>query len=552
MTPIDVKSAAAPAKAAEPQFEWWRGAVIYQIYPRSFRDSDGDGVGDLKGVIDGLDYVARLGVDGIWLSPFFTSPMRDFGYDVSDFRGVDPVFGSLADFDALVATAHRLGLKIIIDQVYSHTSNQHAWFAESRKSRDNPKADWYVWADPKADGSPPNNWQSVFGGPAWTWDSRRQQYYLHNFLSSQPDLNLHKREVQDAILDVARFWLERGVDGFRFDALNFSMHDPLLRDNPPAPRDGRKLTRPFDYQIHAYNMSHPDIVKFLERVRGVLDEHQGVFSVAEIGGPNPLAEMKAFTADNKRLNSAYSFDFLYAAKLTAGQTEKSLTAWSDAPGEGWPSWAFSNHDAPRAVSRWAKAEQRDRAARLYVMLLLALRGNVFLYQGEELGLPQADVPFEALQDPEAIANWPLTLGRDGARTPMPWRGGESNVGFSTGTPWLPIDPRHDSLSIDRQEANQWSMLHFVRKLIEFRRDSRALRVGSIAFHRNSEGVIAFSREFEGERLICVFNAGESEKSWSGQDLSRMTIAISTGAGHDGARPPQSLPAFSGYIARVRA
>ncbi len=549
MTAGDLKSATFPAELAEPRLEWWRGAVIYQIYPRSFRDSNGDGVGDLKGVIDGLDYVGSLGVDGIWLSPFFTSPMRDFGYDVSDFRGVDPVFGTLADFDALVAKAHRLGLKVVIDQVYSHTSDQHAWFAESRGRRNNSKADWYVWADAKEDGSPPNNWQSVFGGAAWTWDSRRQQYYLHNFLSSQPDLNLHNLAVQDAVLDVARFWLNRGVNGFRLDALNFSMHDPKLRDNPPAPRDGRKLTRPFDYQLHIYNQSHPDIISFLERARGILDQYPEVFTVAEIGGPDPLAEMKAFTADNKRLNSAYSFDFLYSGELTAQLIQKSLTAWTGAQGEGWPSWAFSNHDAPRAVSRWARAAQIERAAKLYAMLLLSLRGNVFLYQGEELGLPQAEIPFESLQDPEAIANWPLTFGRDGARTPIPWRRGDLNAGFSTGAPWLPVDPRHDGIAIDMQEANQWSMLHFVRKLISVRRARKSLRLGSISFYKNSQGVIAFQREFESERLVCVFNIEEHEQSWAGENLNRLSIIASAGAGHEGARPPASLPACSGYIAR---
>ena len=550
MTPADPTHAISAASAPAHDFEWWRGAVIYQIYPRSFKDSNGDGVGDLKGVADGLDYVARLGVDGVWLSPFFTSPMRDFGYDVADFCNVDPIFGALADFDALIAKAHCLGLKVIIDQVYSHTSDQHAWFAESRRDRTNEKADWYVWADPKADGSPPNNWQSVFGGPAWTWDGRRRQYYLHNFLSSQPDLNLHNKKVQDAILNVARFWLDRGVDGFRLDALNFSMHDPMLRDNPPAPREGRKLSRPFDYQIHKYNMSHPGIVDFLERIRDVLNEYEDVFTVAEIGGPDPLGEMKAFTSNDRRLNSAYNFDFLYAEKLSAEQTEKSLTAWSGAPGEGWPSWAFSNHDAPRAVSRWAREEDRDRAGRLYAMLLLSLRGNVFLYQGEELGLPQADVPFEALQDPEAIANWPFTLGRDGARTPLPWRRGASNSGFSPAKPWLPVDPRHDDLAIDMQESSQWSMLHFVRKLIRVRRETAPLRYGAIAFQKAPDGVIAFSRDFGGERLCCVFNIGDRERDWKAPGVGAMSTLVSLGAGHEGAQPPERLPPLSGYIARV--
>ena len=286
---------ARPQTAIAP---WWRGAAIYQIYPRSFADANGDGVGDLPGITAKLDYVASLGVDAIWISPFYTSPMKDFGYDVADYCGVDPIFGTLADFDALVVRAHQLGLKVTIDQVYSHTSDLHAWFAGSRQNRTNPKADWYVWADAKADGSPPTNWQSVFGGPAWTWDARRGQYYLHNFLSSQPQLNVHLPAVQDALLGVARFWLDRGVDGFRIDALNFAMHDPLLRDNPPAPLSDNPRTRPFDFQLHLHNQSHPDIPVFVERIRALTDEYEAIFTVAEVGGHAAEREMKLFTRDH--------------------------------------------------------------------------------------------------------------------------------------------------------------------------------------------------------------------------------------------------------------
>ena len=331
---------------------WWKGAVIYQIYPRSFADSNGDGVGDLPGIVEKLDYVASLGVDGIWLSPFFTSPMADFGYDISDYRDVDPIFGRLADFDRLIEKAHRLGLKVIIDQVYSHTSDHHAWFQESRQDRTNPKADWYIWGDAKPEGSPPSNWQSVFGGPAWTWDARRGQYYMHNFLAAQPDLNVHNPKVQEALLATGKFWLDRGVDGFRLDAINFSMHDPSLADNPPATDDGRR-TRPFDFQQHLHNQSHADIPKFLHRIRDLLDSYgAGRFTVAEVGGEQADVEMKLFTQGEDRLNSAYGFTFLYAEALTAAITAKTFADWSGKPGEGWPSWAFSNHDAPRAVSRW--------------------------------------------------------------------------------------------------------------------------------------------------------------------------------------------------------
>jgi alpha-glucosidase len=499
----DEVSAHDAVAAASP---WWKGAAIYQIYPRSFADSNGDGIGDLPGITSHLGHVASLGVDAIWLSPFFTSPMRDFGYDVADYRGVDPVFGTLADFDTLVARAHDLKLKIIIDQVYSHSSDRHAWFRESRSSRDNPKADWYVWADAKADGSPPNNWQSVFGGPAWTWDSRRGQYYLHNFLPGQPDLNLHNPAVQDAVLDVARFWLDRGVDGFRLDALNFAMHDLELRDNPPA-SPGGKRTRSFDFQQHLYNQSHPDIVKFLERLRGVTDAYGDRFTLAEVGGDHALGEMQAFTEGQHRLNSAYGFDFLYAEGLTPALVAGVVRDWPESA--GWPSWAFENHDAPRAISRWSSdsvhAEQLKRAK---MLLLSTLRGSIILYQGEELGLPQVDVPFDQLQDPEAISNWPHTLSRDGARTPMPWRADAPNLGFSSGTPWLPIGADHAALAVDRQRQQPDSLLHFTQACLALRARNRALRDGSIQVIEAGEALLVFEREGAGQRLRCSFNLSE--------------------------------------------
>ncbi|RMF42813.1 MAG: alpha-glucosidase, partial [Deltaproteobacteria bacterium] len=282
--------------------EWWKGAVIYQIYPRSFFDSNNDGVGDLPGIVDKLDYVARLGVDGIWLSPFFTSPMRDFGYDVADYRSVDPVFGTLADFDTLLARAHELGLKVIIDQVYSHTSDRHPWFQQSRASRQGDKADWYVWADAKADGTPPNNWLSMFGGSAWSWDTQRRQYYLHNFLAEQPDLNFHNPAVQDAILDVARFWLDRGVDGFRLDVANYYFHDSALRDNPPT--GTRNHARPYHFQQQIHNRSRPETLDFVARLRAVLDRYDGRMTVAEIASASPIARSIEYTQGRGRLHTA--------------------------------------------------------------------------------------------------------------------------------------------------------------------------------------------------------------------------------------------------------
>jgi alpha-glucosidase len=484
---------------------WWRGAAIYQIYPRSFADSDGDGIGDLRGITKRLEHVARLGVDAIWLSPFFTSPMRDFGYDVADYCNVDPVFGTLADFDALVERAHGLSLKVIIDQVYSHSSDQHPWFAESRSSQTNGKSDWYVWADAKPDGSPPNNWQSVFGGPAWQWDARRGQYYLHNFLPEQPDLNVHNPAVQDGLLDVARFWLDRGVDGFRLDAINFAMHDPQLRDNPPAP-DGGKRTRPFDFQQHIYNQSHPAIVKFLEQLRQVTDSCDERFTLSEVGGDHALAEMQTFTQGNARLNSAYGFDFLYAESLTPELVTRVAEDWPESA--GWPTWAFENHDAPRAISRWIGEEHRETFTRTKMLLLCALRGSIILYQGEELGLPQVEVPFDRLQDPEAIANWPQTLGRDGARTPMPWNSAAPNVGFSEAKPWLPVGENHRALAVNEQEDDAGSVLEFTRTCLKLRNAHTALHHGAMRIIEAGERKLVFERSHGGECLRCTFNLSD--------------------------------------------
>ncbi len=498
-------SAADPATrlareaAAAP---WWRGAAVYQIYPRSFQDTNGDGVGDLPGITQRLPYVTSLGVDAIWISPFFTSPMRDFGYDVADYCDVDPIFGTLADFDALVARAHELGLKVIVDQVYAHTSDLHPWFADSRAGREGEKSDWYVWVDPKPDGTPPNNWQSVFGGPAWTWDGRRRQYYMHTFLKEQPQLNVHNPAVQDALLGAARFWLDRGVDGFRLDALNHSMHDPRLRNNPAAPDTGRIRTRPFDFQIKRYSQSHPDVIGFIERIRTLCDEYGAIHTVAEVGGDKAIAEMQAYTKGDGRLNSAYGFDLLYAPELSPTVVADALARWSR--GGGWPSWAFENHDAPRAVSRWSAPADRARFAPMKMALLAALRGNVIVYQGEELGLEQDEIPFELLQDPEAIANWPLTLSRDGARTPMPWED-LGQGGFTTGTPWLPLSSSNLARAVAVQEADDASQLAQTRQILALRKAHPALRLGMLKDVVTDGPVLSFVRAFADQRIRCLFN-----------------------------------------------
>lgn len=487
---------------------WWKGAVLYQIYPRSFADSNGDGVGDLPGIAARLPYVAGLGVDGIWISPFFRSPMADYGYDVSDYRDVDPVFGSLADFDALLGRAHELGLKVLIDQVYSHTSDQHPWFAQSRSSRENGKADWYVWADAKPDGSPPNNWQAVFGGSAWTWDLARRQYYLHNFLVEQPDLNFHNPEVQEAVLDVARFWLDRGVDGFRLDVANFYAHDPELRDNPAKPHTRAPL-RPYLFQRHVYDRSRPETLDFMARLRALTDAYPDRMLLGEIECEDPLERQLEYVRGEDRLHTAYSFFLLRAARADPDTFRAALAGWTAQ--EGWPSWSLGNHDVPRFPTRLAG----DEPARTKVLLavLVLLRGTAFLYQGDELGLPQADVPRDRLRDPDAIRNHLSGSGRDGARTPMPWTAQAPQSGFSEAEEtWLPVDPRHAALAVDRQAADGSSVLSFTRALLAFRRAHPTFRTGEFAFVDAPPGVLAFERTSDEERLLYLFNLGDDVRT----------------------------------------
>jgi alpha-glucosidase len=483
--------------------DWWRGAVTYQVYPRSFQDDNGDGVGDLPGITRRLPYLADLGVEAVWLSPFFRSPMKDMGYDVSDYCDVDPVFGTLADFDALVAKAHDLGLKIIIDQVLSHTSDQHPAFAESRVNRVNPKADWYVWADPKHDGSPPSNWLSVFGGSAWAWDARRKQYYLHNFLTSQPDLNYHNAEVQDWALGVLRFWLKRGVDGFRFDTVNYFFHDPLMRDNPADYRVKAEAEgNPYGMQYHLFDKNQPENLAWMERIRGVLDEF-GAASVGEMGESHHAIRMMGDYTAPGRLHQCYSFELMgydYSASFFRDRVE----GFFHGAAEGWPMWAFSNHDVVRHVSRWAKhGESGEALAKQAGALLLAFEGSICLWQGEELGQTDTPLTLEELTDPQGIAFWPEPVGRDNTRTPMVWDA-SPNGGFTTGTPWLPVKAEQAARHVEGQLGAQGSVLEQYRAMLAFRKES-ALRDGKTRFLTAGEPILAFQRG-EGEwAILCVFN-----------------------------------------------
>jgi alpha-glucosidase len=505
MLPI-AETQSGPVLAPDP--DWWRGAVIYQIYPRSFQDSNHDGIGDLAGIIHRLPHVASLGVDAIWISPFFRSPMLDFGYDVSDYRDVDPMFGTLGDFDALVSRAHELGLRVLIDLVLSHTSDQHPWFRESRASRDNPKADWYVWADPKPDGTAPNNWLSIFGGPAWQWDGERMQYYLHNFLKEQPDLNFHCPEVQDELLAVARFWLDRGVDGFRLDTINFYVHDRELRDNPPLAPEKRSdkiapSVNPYNWQEHLYDKNRPENLAFLKRLRAVMDEYPAKTAVGEVGDDQRGLEIQAeYTSGGDKVHMCYGFEFLSPVAPTGTRIKEVLDRYEAIVGDGWACWAFSNHDVVRHPTRWNLSEE---AIRLYAALLLTLRGTVCLYQGEELGLSEAYVAFEDLRDPYGIAFWPKFRGRDGCRTPIPWVQDNQNGGFSDAKPWLPMAVEHLDRAVSVQERDGGSTLAFYRAMIAFRKAHPVLAKGTLRILEARDDLLSLVRTHEGVRLFAAFN-----------------------------------------------
>lgn len=524
--------------------EWWRNSVIYQIYPRSFCDANGDGIGDIPGITQKLDYVKSLGVDAIWISPFFQSPMVDFGYDVANYRDVDPIFGSLEDFDQLIDAAHQRGLKIIIDQILSHTSDQHPWFQESCSSRDNPRADWYVWADPKPDGNPPNNWVSVFGGGSWHWCTRRRQYYLANFLKAQPDLNVHNRAVQEQLLSDMRFWLDRGVDGFRLDAVNFIFHQQALDDNPARPlkldEQGLPPVNHYDYQWHINDKSQPENRVFLQRIRQLMDQYPGTVTMGEVGDDNTHRIMAEYTTQN-RLNMAYSFDLL-TEDCSAQFLRDTLEKNREVIEKGWPCWSVGNHDVPRSMSRWNRgldSELAQARAPLFLLLQLTLRGSVCLYQGEELGLPEADIAFEDLVDPYGINLWPEFKGRDGCRTPLPWvDGGDQYAGFSIRKPWLPIPDEHRLRAISEQQDNQHAMLNQFRTLIQWHRQlPQALATAEQEVVPTDNELLVFVRRTAHTAYLVALNLGTTPETFmlpaafaSAEDITPSLFSSACSAG----------------------
>ena len=487
------------------QYEWWHEAVIYQIYPRSFMDSNGDGIGDLAGISSKLDYLAgTLGVDAIWISPFYKSPMEDFGYDVADYVDVDPMFGTLDDFDALVGRAHQLGLRVIVDWVPNHSSYLHPWFLESRSSRDNPKRDWYVWKDPAPDGSEPNNWVSVFSGPAWTLDEHTGQYYLHSFLAEQPDLNWRNPALKVAMLETLRFWLRRGVDGFRLDACHFAMKDPEYRSNPvlERPEHGYKNLGEYDRLVHLHDRGHPDIHGLFRDVRAVLDEFspgRPRFSVGEIHLEGE--EWASYYGAGDELHMPYHFGMLHGDWTAAWARGVVESQERVLPPGAWPNYVLGNHDEIRIATRYG-----ERRARMATLMLLTLRGTPTLYYGDELGMMQADIPPEQQQDPWGRRQ--PGLGRDGCRTPMQWTAGPTG-GFTAGRPWLETVDPDGALNVQAQLDDPDSMLNLTRRLIAMRKGSRALRLGSYeGIDGLADTVFAYRRRAEDETVSVYLNFGD--------------------------------------------
>ena len=509
-----------------PENTWWKRGIVYQIYPRSFQDSNADGIGDLNGITRRLDYLSWLGVDAIWISPIYASPMADFGYDVADYCGIDPIFGTMEEFDRLIRDAHERGLKLILDFVPNHTSDRHPWFEESRSSRDNPRRDWYIWRDPAPDGGPPNNWISNFGGPAWAWDETTGQYYYHAFLKEQPDLNWRNPEVRRAMYDALRFWLDKGVDGFRVDVIWHLIKDDRFRDNPANPgyQPGQAEINRF-LQVHSADQ--PEVHDVISEMRKVLEEYPDRVLIGEIY--LPLERLVAYYGED--LSGAHlPFNFQLIQTAWNARAIASLVEEYEAllPEGGWPNWVLGNHDQPRIAARVGEAQ-----AKVAAMLLLTLRGTPTMYYGDELGIGRMHIPDEAVQDPWERNEPGLGLGRDPQRTPMQWDGSPSH-GFTEGRPWLPFDPDHSSCHVERLSNDPSSILTLYRRLIELRRRHLALSVGAYAVVDKHDDVLAYERRHGEDRLVVVLNLGHEERRLAlPPDRGAGRILLSTHLDRDG-------------------
>lgn len=478
---------------------WWRDGVIYQIYPRSFADSNGDGIGDLNGIVDHLDYLEELGVDAIWLSPIYPSPDVDFGYDVADYKAIDPKFGTMDDFDRLTREAHRRGIRIVLDLVLNHTSDQHPWFRDSARATDSPRRDWYIWRKPRPGGGPPNNWQSVFGGPAWEFNPATGEYYYHMFYKEQPDLNWRNPAVRKEMLDVFRFWLERGVDGFRLDVFNLYFKHPEMPDNP-----SKLGLRGFDRQHHIHDQDQPEMMPLLAEIRALLDSYPERYAIGETfeGHDNPRRAAQ-YCGDGK-LHAAFSFEFT-KSPWRAADFLGAIQRWESAlPEDAWPNYVLNNHDVPRTASRFGKGESDERL-KVAAALLLTQRGTPYLYYGEEIGMRDIQVRRSEIQDPVGRRFWPFYKGRDGCRAPMQWDG-SVNAGFSLKEPWLPVHPDYVTRNVAAQRGDPDSLFAFYRKLIALRKEVPVLRRGmTVPLTSDPRTVLAYLKQAGEQTALVALN-----------------------------------------------
>lgn len=484
--------------------QWWKGAVIYQVYPRSFQDSNDDGIGDLKGIISRLDYLQWLGIDAIWLSPIFKSPMKDFGYDISDYRDIDPIFGNLEDFKALLQESHQRNIKVILDQVYNHTSDQHPWFQESMSSKDNPKSDWYIWVD-GVKGKPPNNWLSYFGGSAWEWCEKRKQYYLHLFVKEQPDLNWRNAQVVNAVMDSIKYWLDMGVDGFRFDVVNMFYKDDRLRDDPKV--EGRQSKVDFENYYRVFENDRPETLVAVEKINDLVNRYENRVTIGEVGSPMGLPGYFLYTMPG-RLDLAFNFEF---KEINTYSPEKYKKLIQDTEklyqSIAWPSYVLGNHDSKRFTERFKGLPDKKEKLQILASMLLTMKGTVFIYYGEEIGMEDAEIPFEKIVDPAGRNLWPDYKGRDSARTPMQWDEGKYSS-FSKVEPWLPVTNDFNKLNVKAQMSDYDSLLHFYKRLITLRKTSDIIKYGTVEFVDIDPDVLAYSRVFQDEKIFVILNFSE--------------------------------------------
>ena len=532
-----------------PDRPWWQTGVIYQIAVPSFADSNRDGWGDLGGIMERIDHLAdsgdSLGIDAIWLSPINTTPFVDFGYDVADYRAIDPRFGTMSDFENLLAACHERGLRVMMDLVLNHTSVEHPWFAESRSSRENPRRDWYVWHDGRAPGKPPNRWRAVVEGSAWEYDRATGQYYYHAFLPFQPDLNWRNPEVRTEMLDVARFWLEKGVDGFRLDLINCLYEDEQLRDNPRR----RRLARPYLAQEHLFDLSQPESLGAAGDLRGVADEFDERALMGEVLTERP-GDCIAYLGDGAdRLHLSFYLEFVRQRWSAEGFRDAVQWLEDHLPERGWPCYYLDNHDLVRSYTRLGRRDA-DARARVAATMLLTLRGTPIIYCGQELGMPHSRIPRRLMRDPVGIRFWPLPVGRDGARTPMQWSE-DTNAGFGSAEPWLPVDRSYRTRNVAAESADPDSLLNWYRRLLGLRREHQALREGSYRAIENApRGVFAYLREFEDERLAVLLNFSAREKAVSlPRDTQSWSLLLST---HDRTEPCVSHCTLAPYEALICA